>query len=60
MKTTLLLIVLAGPVSGCGWFGRAAATVTGYSTHCVEGVRYIQFASGATVMYSADGKIRAC
>ena len=59
MKTLAFLVALVS-LSGCGWFGRATATVTGYSTACVEGVRYIQFASGATVMYRPDGKVATC
>jgi hypothetical protein len=43
-----------------GYFGRKVASVTGYSESCISGVKYIQFASGATVMYTPDGKIATC
>lgn len=47
-------------VAGCGQFERNVAKWTGYSKICVEGVRYLQFTSGASVQYSPDGKIVTC
>lgn len=56
-----ILVVLATlSLVGCGWVDRVTATATGYSTVCVEGVKYIQFTSGASVAYSKDGKVQVC
>ena len=54
---TMLLLSLAG----CGQVDRAIATATGQpSETCVSGVLYLQFTSGASVKYQADGKIAQC
>lgn len=47
-------------LSGCGMFDRAIAHYTGYSKICVDGVQYIQFTSGASVAYDANGKVKVC
>ena len=63
MRKTLLtatLLVMMGLLSGCGWFDRQVASATGYSTACVEGVKYLQFTSCATVAYNRDGTIKTC
>ncbi|HVE51907.1 MAG TPA: hypothetical protein VNB23_00845 [Ramlibacter sp.] len=60
MKTFILLVV-AATLSGCGWFDRkVTANLTGHSVSCIDGVRYLQFASGVTVQYTAEGKVRTC
>jgi hypothetical protein len=60
MKTAVLLL-LALALTGCGWFDRkVTANLTGYSTSCIEGVRYLQFPSGVTVQYERDGRPKAC
>ena len=57
MKIPLLLL-LAVSLSGCGWFDRkVTANITGYSTSCIEGVRYLQFASGATVWVRPPSRV---
>ena len=59
MKYVILsLIVLT--LTGCGDLARNAASLTGYSRICVDGVQYIQFTSGATVQYNAEGKVVVC
>ena len=61
MKVWVLSVLLASLLSGCGWFDRkVTANLTGYSTSCVDGVRYLQFASGVTVQYDRDGRVRTC
>lgn len=56
---TGIAIVLA--LTGCGWFDRKLAAVTGgASKTCVDGVVYLQFTSGATVQYSQEGKVVGC
>lgn len=47
-------------LSGCGAFERAVAGWTGVSRVCVDGVLYLQFVSGVSVAYNADGKIKQC
>ncbi|MBE7368677.1 hypothetical protein [Ramlibacter pallidus] len=60
MKTLLLIALVAG-LSGCGWFDRkVTANLTGHSVSCIDGVRYLQFASGVTVQYTAEGRVRTC
>ena len=56
----ILLVVIIGMLVGCGRVERTIANVTGYSTQCIDGVEYIQFASGASVAYNADGSIKKC
>ncbi len=56
----VVAIVLAVLLTGCGYVDRVGATVTGYSEQCVNGVKYIQFTSGATVEYTPDGKVATC
>jgi hypothetical protein len=60
MKYVILsLLVLS--LTGCGWFERkVVANFTGYGKMCVDGVQYLQFASGATVQYDKDGKVVLC
>ncbi len=60
MKTAIVLL-LALALSGCGWFDRKVAAVTGGATKtCIDGVLYLQFTSGASVAYTADGKVKTC
>lgn len=62
MKKVVVLIAMAAvlSLSGCGWADRVVAHVAGTSQVCVDGVAYLQFASGATVKYNRDGKIATC
>lgn len=39
---------------------RKIAEYTGYSAICVDGVKYIQFTSGASVQYDTNGKVVTC
>lgn len=39
---------------------RKIAEYTGYSTICVDGVKYVQFTSGASVQYDTNGKVVTC
>lgn len=57
----VVVAVLASTLTGCGWFDRNVAAITGGPTEtCVDGVAYLQFTSGATVKYTKDGKIATC
>lgn len=53
------IVALVG-LSGCGWAAEIGAHATGYSRSCVEGVSYLQFPSGVTVEYQADGHVKSC
>lgn len=55
-----LVLLFCLMVSGCGAFDRAVAHYTGYSKICVDGIQYIQFTSGASVAYDANGKVKVC
>ena len=56
----LLLIAFALLFAGCGKFDRGVAKITGSAEVCVDGVRYLQFTSGASVKYNRDGTIATC
>jgi hypothetical protein len=55
-----ILILLSFVLAGCGSFDRGIAQLTGNAKQCIDGVSYIQFASGVTVQYTRDGKIKTC
>ncbi len=58
MRVIAIAVLLS--VSGCGNFDRHVANITGSSESCIDGVRYIQFPSGASVKYTRDGRIATC
>lgn len=58
MKIITLAICLS--LVGCGNFDRRVANITGSSESCIDGVKYIQFPSGASVKYTRDGRIATC
>lgn len=60
MKTIVVAIVAALTLSGCGAADRFIGGVTGFARTCVDGVLYLQFTSGASVAYDANGKVRVC
>ena len=39
---------------------RFGAALTGSAKSCIDGVEYLQFASGVTVKYNRDGSISTC
>lgn len=47
-------------VSACGEMQRGKAQFSGYSTTCIDGVAYVQLASGASVKYTPDGSVAKC
>lgn len=57
---TLILLLSVFTLSGCGQIGKINAKLTGYDKSCIDGVVYLQFASGATVAYNTDGTIKTC
>ena len=59
MKTALVIAFFLS-LTGCGAWDRGVASVTGISKTCIDGVQYLQFASGASVAYTPDGKIKTC
>jgi uncharacterized protein YceK len=61
MKNLVLVLSVAVLLSGCGWFDRTLSTVTGGATKtCIDGVKYLQFTSGATVQVDVNGKPVGC
>lgn len=63
MKHTLVICVLstvAVLLTACGSINREMAHYTGHSEICVDGVKYIQFSSGASVKYDAQGHVVQC
>jgi len=58
--TKYALLAVAVLLSGCGKFDRGVAKWTGSAEVCVDGVRYLQFTSGASVKYNRDGTIATC
>ncbi|MCE9599088.1 MAG: hypothetical protein K8S54_14090 [Spirochaetia bacterium] len=53
----IMLVIFCG---ACGLIDRKIAGYTGYSTICIDDVKYIQFTSGASVKYKKDGHIETC
>ncbi len=47
-------------LAACGAMGKMEAQWTGYSRTCISGVSYLQFASGVTVEYTRDGRVKGC
>lgn len=60
MEKLIILIPLIFILSACGGWDRTVANVTGYSTRCIDDVKYIQFTSGVTVKYRKDGMVETC
>jgi len=60
MKKLLASLAIVLSLSGCGWYERQVASLTGTSEVCYGGVAYIQFTSGTTVKYNPDGTIATC
>ena len=56
----MILMVATSVLSACAVGERINTAVTGHTTQCIDGVEYVQFASGASVAYSPDGKIKTC
>jgi hypothetical protein len=60
MRAAIFCIGAALSLTACGSFERDVAKFKGHSQQCVDGVMYLQFASGATVKYRPDGQIWTC
>lgn len=57
----ILIMALAFSFAGCGAVDRFASNITGDASEtCHEGVMYLQFTSGASVMFNPDGSIHTC
>lgn len=59
MKKILMLVAVLS-LAGCGAFDRSVAAWTGKAESCIDGVKYLQFASGVTVKYTPEGKVATC
>jgi uncharacterized protein YceK len=57
MKKIIVIILLVSVLVGCGSVNKAIAHYKGYTEVEVDGVIYLQFPSGVTVKYNADGTI---
>ena len=57
MKKILITIPLIGLLTACGAWDRGVAQMTGSAISCIDGVQYLQFASGVTVKYKQDGTV---
>ena len=60
MKRIILMILTCSLLVGCGMVQRSCAVMKGSEETCIDGVKYLQFPSGATVKYQTDGKIATC
>lgn len=60
MRAVILWVGVTMSLGACGSFERDVAKFKGHSQQCVDGVMYLQFASGATVKYRPDGRIWTC
>ena len=60
-KANRILLALAVlTLTACGQADRGTAFLSGYSRVCVDGVEYLQLTRGATVAYTAEGKVKTC
>jgi hypothetical protein len=57
---TLLIFSMCMMLFGCGKLDGAETNPTGYTKVCIDGVKYFKFATGVSVVFSADGKIENC
>lgn len=60
IKPCALALLAAVALSGCGIIDRKVARYAGVARNCVDGVTYLQFASGATVQVDRTGKPVPC
>ncbi|MGV3665419.1 MAG: hypothetical protein ACO1NV_04760 [Leptospira bouyouniensis] len=60
IKPIQILLFFTLFLLGCGTISRGCAKYFGYDEVCVDGVKYIQFTSGASVKYNPDGSIATC
>lgn len=61
MKHSLLLATLVTiTLTSCGKVDHIIASTTGHSEVCIDGVTYLQFASGATVKRLPSGQVAPC
>jgi hypothetical protein len=61
MKRIFAIVLCGIALSGCGAADRMGAALTGGGSEtCIDGVVYLQFTSGVTVKYNADGTIATC
>lgn len=60
MKKLLVIPFLSIFLSGCGYVDNHLMNYTDHLTICVDGVNYVQFKTGASVKYNADGTISTC
>jgi len=58
MKKMILLSSLL--LVGCGTLSRGCAKYFGSDEICIDGVKYLQFTSGASVKYNTDGTVATC
>jgi hypothetical protein len=57
----IFALLIASTLSGCGKLDRLFVAITGDASEtCHDGVTYLQFTSGASVKYNADGTIAKC
>jgi len=56
----ILILVAALSLAGCGALDRSVAAWTGKAESCIDGVKYLQFASGVTVKYNPNGTVATC
>jgi hypothetical protein len=54
------VIALLVWITGCARFDLLVPHPTKLSESCIDGVKYIQFPSGASVKYTTDGRVSTC
>lgn len=66
MKLAIGIVVVLLLLGGSFYFlneghvNQKMAQMKGFTRVCVDDVSYLQFPSGATVQYNADGSIKRC
>lgn len=56
----LAISCIGAMVTSCGMADRKIADYRGYAEICIDGVKYLQFTSGASVKYTKEGHVELC
>lgn len=60
MKIFYVIVAACIFLMSCGTINREIAKIVNVAEICHAGVLYLQFASGSSVAYMTDGKIKLC
>ena len=56
----IIMFTLVCLITGCGHYKKAVAEYVRHSEECINGVKYYQFPTGASVAYDKTGHVVTC